>query len=388
MDRESSRERPAANRVLRALPMIVSMIVCAAFGYAFAIFPVWFHALKLHETETLGRVVMISELRWRPIDAYLPDSGVNGDALDDFAWVTPLTMTPFVSVGPAPGTWTNAHIDSHQFRGSRQLVSPKPPGVTRIFLTGASVAFGSGAPSDERTIGGYLQRFLDRQSGAAGRRYEVFTFATPAWSSTHERIAIENRIADLEPDLVVSLTGAADSVYTAWGGNVLWARTRTDNYYWFLVNSALKRAGFDYMTEVADVAPASLTPEVFASRLKKNFDLAAFALSGVDARLHVFFQPNAATTGKRLSRSERNISNRVKYAPGGAQQIDYHKACRDALRAAFRTEVLPANVAFTDLTEVFDEVPESDTVFLDAFHLGDRGNSIVGEAIGRSVLRR
>ena len=41
--------------------MIVSMLVCAAFGYALGIFPVWFHALKLHETETLGRVVMISE---------------------------------------------------------------------------------------------------------------------------------------------------------------------------------------------------------------------------------------------------------------------------------------------------------------------------------------
>ena len=76
----------------------------------------------------------------------------------------------------------------------------------------------------------------------------------------------------------------------------------------------------------------------------------------------------------------------MKHAPGGAQQIDYHKACRDALRAAFRTKALPANVAFTDLTDVFDEVPESDTVFLDAFHLGDRGNSIVGEAIGRSLF--
>ena len=63
MDRESSREKRAANRVLRALPMIVSMLVCAAFGYALGIFPVWFHALKLHETETLGRVVMISSAR-------------------------------------------------------------------------------------------------------------------------------------------------------------------------------------------------------------------------------------------------------------------------------------------------------------------------------------
>ena len=308
MDGERSGEKRPVSRVLRALPATVLMLACAAAGYAFAMLPIWYQAHRLHETETLGRVVKLAELRSKPLDAYLPDGGIDGAALDDFAWVTPLTMTPFVGVGPAPGTWNNAHIDSHQFRGSRRLATPKPPGVTRIFLSGASVAFGSGAPSDERTIGGYLQRFLDRRGAETGRRYEVFTFATAAWSSTHERIAIENRISEMEPDLVVSLTGAGDLIFAEWGSNVLWARSRTDQYYWFIVNVALKRVGLDYMTDVADVVPKSLTPEVFASRMKKNFDLAALALSGVNARLHVFFQPSAVTTRKHLGKSERRIS--------------------------------------------------------------------------------
>ena len=386
MDGERSGERRTASRLLRSVPATLLTLGCAALGYTFAILPIWYQAHKLHETETLGRVVKLAELRSKPLDAYLPDGGIDGAALDDFAWVTPLAMTPFVAVGPAPGKWNNAHIDVHQFRGGRPLTTPKPPGVTRIFLTGASVAFGSGAPSDERTIGGFLQKLLDRSGAHTGRRYEVFTFATAAWSSTHERIAIENRISELEPDLVVSLTGAGDLIFAEWGSNVLWARSRTDQYYWFLVNVALKRAGFDYMTDVADVVPQALSPDVFAARLKKNFDLAAFALSESNARLHVFFQPSVVTTRKPFSRSERRISGGLKFAPGGGLRIDYHTACREKLREAFRTEALPANVSFTDLTEVFDDVPAGETVFLDAFHVGDRGNSIIAEAIAKTLL--
>jgi hypothetical protein len=72
-------------------------------------------------------------------------------------------MTPFVGYAPAPGQQHNAHINSFQFRDQREPAMPKPSGVTRIFLTGASVAFGAGAPDDQRTIGGYLQSLLDRR---------------------------------------------------------------------------------------------------------------------------------------------------------------------------------------------------------------------------------
>jgi len=122
--------------------------------------------------------------------------------------------------------------------------------------------------------------------------------------------------------------------------------------------------------------------------LKKNFDLAALALSEVDARLHVFFQPSVVTTRKHLGKSERRISKGLTYAPGGGLRIDFHTACRDQLHAAFRKETLPANVSFTDLTEVFERGSRKRDVFLDAFHMGDRGNSIIAEAIGRALESR
>jgi len=78
-------------------------------------------------------------------------------------------MTPFVGYGPAPGRQRNAFISPNQFRGRRELTTPKPPGVIRVFVTGGSVAFGSGAPGDERTIGAYLQSALDR---VGARKYE------------------------------------------------------------------------------------------------------------------------------------------------------------------------------------------------------------------------
>jgi len=371
--------------MLRGVVPSLLTIGAGLLAYAIAIAPIRTQAKKLHETETLGSVVRLAELRAKPLDAYLPDSGVDPRMFDRIAWVTPLVMTPFVGVGPAPGQWYNAYIDSHQFRTKRELVTPKPPGVTRIFLIGASVAFGSGAPSDERTIGAYLQRGLDRRGAQTGERYEVFTFATAAWSTTHERIAVENRISEMEPDLVISVTGVGDLLFGEWGHNVLWARSRTDQYYPLIVNVAMMRVGLDPMADVEDVALKPVPPEVVAARLRKNFDLAALALSMSRARLHVFLQPNIVTTRKALSKSEEKISARITYAPFGGLRRDYYGGCRTQIDAIFRQDDVPANVAYTDLSEVFDGVAQQDTVFLDSFHFGDRGNAIIADAIEKAL---
>jgi hypothetical protein len=385
MPRQTSAARRGAGIVLRAIVPSLLTIGAGMLGYAIAIRPIRAQANKLHETETLGSVIRLAELRSKPFDAYYPDSGVEPGVFDDIAWVTPLVITPFVGVGPAPGNWYNAHIDSHQFRGQRELTSPKLPGVTRIFLTGASVAFSSGAPSDERTIGAYLQRLLDQRGAQTGRRYEVFTFATAAWSSTHERIAVENRISEMQPDLVISITGVGDLLFGEWGHNVLWARSRTDQYYPMLVNVALMRVGLEPMADVGDVAPKPVAPEAVAARLKKNFDLAAVALAMSHARLHVFLQPNIVTTRKPLSKSEAKISARITFAPFGGRRLDYYGGCRTRIGAAFRKDLLPANVSYSDLSEVFDSVPQDETVFLDSFHFGDRGNSIIAAAIDKML---
>ena len=254
----SSWGRRLAGLALRVLIPAVITAIAAGLGYAFAVYPIWYHVDQVRKTETLGGLISVVEARKQFLGAYLDDSRVDATAFDDIAWAVKTVMTPFVGYAPAPGQQHNAHINSFQFRDQREPAMPKPPGVTRIFLTGASVAFSAGAPDDQRTIGGYLQSLLDRRG--TGQHYEVFTFAAPAWSSTHERIAIENRLSDLQPDLVVELTGIADALYGERGHNVLWARALTDQYYWELVNIALRRAGFAAMTDVQDASPSACRP--------------------------------------------------------------------------------------------------------------------------------
>ena len=78
--------------------------------------------------------------------------------------------------------------------------------------------------------GSHLADFL------LNKNYEVFTMATPAWASTHERIMIENRLSDLEPDLVVSLSGNNDVHWGAKNRNVLWFRAYHDEFYFDLLD--------------------------------------------------------------------------------------------------------------------------------------------------------
>lgn len=375
----------APARRSRAIRIAVAILIpgvltamAAVLGYAFAVYPIWHHVDQVRRTETLGGFIPVDKLRQSAIAAYQPDSGITVQAFDTVAWAVRTTMTPFVGYGAAPGESHNAFINSEQLRGRRPLVMPKPPGVTRVILVGASVAFSAGAPSDDRTIGAYLQRLLDTRASDDSHRYEVFTFATPAWSSTHERIAIENRVSEWQPDLVVSLTGVADAVYGEHGHNVLWARALTDQYYWDIVNIALQRSGFSPMVDVQDASSTPVAPELVAERLRKNVLLAGYALSMSGARYHVFLQPGITTTGKRLSPRERQM----RFTKSGYfRDAHYFETVYARIDERLRGEALPPNTAYTNLRAVFDALDDHVDVFVDAFHFGDRGNEIIARAI-------
>lgn len=374
--------RRLAGLALRVLIPLVITALAAGLGYAFAVYPIWYHVDQVRKTETLGGLVSIVDARKQFLGAFFDDSGVDPKAFDEIAWAVKTVMTPFVGYAPAPGQQHNAYINPFQFRTRGEPAMPKPPGVTRIFLTGASVAFSAGAPDDQRTIGGYLQSLLDRRDTGSGHRYEVFTFAAPAWSSTHERIAIENRLSDLQPDLVVELTGIGDALYGERGHNVLWARAVTDQYYWDLVNIALRRAGFAPMADVQDASSERVPPELVAARLQKNVRLASGALSLVNARLHVFLQPALVTTDKALTLHEKGL----RFSKSGYfTDPEYYKDCYQRIAALLGNGGVPANAAFTNLAGLFDQVPATQDIFLDGCHFADRGSFLIAQAIAETV---
>jgi hypothetical protein len=125
-------------------------------------------------------------------------------------------------------------------------------------------------------------------------------------------------------------------------------------------------------------------PEIVASRLRRNVDLAGFALSMRNARLLVFLEPNIVTTRKPLSAWERTLRTIETTAPVGGRQ-EYYPRCLAAIEALFRGREFRSNVTYTDLTGIFDAFTAERSVFADGFHFGDRGNSILADAIGNAL---
>ena len=296
------------------------------------------------------------------------------EAMEGFTWAVPNVPTPFVGTGPRPGTRGNATINRRQFRSTRELPVRKQAGVARIFITGGSVAFGSGAPSQDRTIGGYLEAELNR--GVIKPRYRVFTLANPAWASTHERILIENRLSEWQPDLVISFSGLNDVHWGQMGRDVMWFRTYHDHLFWSLNDSALRLLGRGGLVDVQETGVRPVEPPLVAARLAKNVQLATVALSMRDSPYLFVLQPSLYTTGKELSPRESARLNRQSqaYFQHASQEI------RDRVGSLREKGLL-----FLDLTPVFDEVEQD--VFLDNVHPGDRGNELIARRLAETVRR-
>lgn len=367
--------------------LVPSVILCllVALGYGVGVYTVAGRFERtiqwVEQGETLAGVLAVTPLndeqRNNYKDAY---SNPTVDART-ISWSVPNQPTPFVGTAPSPGAHHNAQINSWQMRNTQELQMPKPAGVYRIFLTGGSTAFGSGAPTQEQTIGSLLNELLvTKLAEKMGLRYEVFTFANPAWASTQERIAIENYLSELDPDLIISLSGNNDVFWGDAGRNVQWFYAGADEYFHALANAGLRTAGRKEFSTLPQAHPVSqpIAPQTVAYRLEKNVKLGAYALGNVGREWVFFLQPTLSVTKKALSSRENAFIPKSK---------DYYIQCYQAI-ASKLTSLKQQNFSFVDLSGVFDGLGAKDEIFIDQFHFGDKGNAIIAGAIFSALTPR
>lgn len=342
----------------------------------------------ISEGSVLGMLLRTEESRRDAALAYV-DPGEAMARFDSMSWAPPNVPTPFVGCAPRPGEHGNATINSMQFRHVGEIAVPKPAGAIRIFLTGGSTAYGSGAPDQERTISAYLERLLADRIGASATstRVEVVNAANPGWSTTQERILVENRLAELEPDLVISLSGNNDVHWGERRANVLWFRSYEDDMFRDVLDAALALRGEPVLPENAPPEAEIVAPEIVAARLARNVELAVHALALRGARYVFALQPTLATTRKPLTPRERTMLASAEDRLAGHR--DYFGRCYAridaelrALRETFREPELGA-FRYVDLTGAFDEV--TDEIFVDSYHFGDRGNERVARALAAAI---
>jgi len=328
----------------------------------------------MQQGETLAGALAASDLNAAQRNHYTSAYHQTEVDAHNISWSVPNQPTPFVGSAAVPGAHHNAHINAWQMRNRAAVRIPKPHGVFRIFLTGGSTAYGSGAPTQEYTIGSLLQAQLN--AGLAQKNnveYEVFNFANPAWASTQERIAIENYLSELQPDIIISLSGNNDVFWGDAGRNVLWFFSFADEYFKRLANTGLVMAGQQALPELpATIATTErIAPDLVAYRMEKNARLGAQALQPSGVPWVFFLQPTLSVTQKALTARENDFLT---------DSREYYRQCYQAM--VEKLSVLKQeNFHFVDISGVFDAYSREEELFLDQFHFGDKGNAVIADAM-------
>jgi len=268
-----------------------------------------------------------------------------------------------------------------QFRYAREIEVPKPNDVCRIFLTGASTAFGAGASSNDTTIGGYLEAYLNEAVPLRDVRCEVITAAASGWSSTHERILIENRLVELEPDIVISFSGHNDVFWSAVGRNSLWFRGFQDDYFLVLLNSALAANSAEEFPSQDPGVGTPAGPAKAAERLARNVECGHYVLRKIGADYLFALQPVLGLSQKARTRREQQIAEVARSHVWFIQMQDFYQEFRRSLRSLEQP-----GLHFSDGTSIFDTCGDDIEIFFDTVHFGDRGNDLIAQYLRGEVL--
>ena len=216
-------------------------------------------------------------------------------------------------------------INSLGFRGN-EFTEDKPENTFRIFLLGGSQMFGTGATSDNTTIPGYIETFLNEEDKSFS--IEVINSGLKGVNSYKELLLLQNMLLDFSPDLVIIYDGLND------------LRAGNDS-----------KSMYDNWSSMCNLGQ------------NNNFDVI------------VTLQPIAGFGNKSLTDKEFSyVENGKDYDNNSLlDSINQYEMYANSLKELENcTEII-------DLRFVFDD--EIEDIYIDEAHVSDKGNSIVVKAM-------
>ena len=317
--------------------------------------------------------------------------------------------------------------NSQGFRRSEETERRKDSGTFRIFLMGASTAYGTGGLwphlqrdyeviSNEHTIDAFVERMLS-EALPEFDRVEVINAAVPSIWTHHHLIYLNQTILRYDPDLVMFLDGLNDHfwyypehdqfasyVYTEQSHVIMGAPTVRAlirmNGWWLFRKSAFAhvaiRSGRGLVTVLrgrqgephpilVDEALESLQV-VFRNNALKMVERNALLLRREGIPALFMLQPMLVLERENLGRMP-DIEQRLFEFNLESTQPNYEEYARRAtpvVAGMVRETVEPLGGRFLDLTGIFKE--SNGQIFTDYAHLTPEGNQILAALIVREIL--
>jgi lysophospholipase L1-like esterase len=301
------------------------------------------------------------------------------ERLGGIPWMPPYQPAPFLGHVARPYSGNDLQINALGFRDQRTNYLDKPERTIRIFITGGSAAYGMGASSQAHTFSSVLEQILNDQAGkTTGYRYEVVNTGFPAWATTHEKILVQQRLVDLQPDIVLMFSGSNDVVWSLRGRDIRSFYTQVDQNFITLFNEAHKASGHPEWAIDFQQGDQPLECAKMARLTARNVEEVASAAARVNARVIFALQPNVITTAKRLSKFEERVVQ--------SHNKPYWDSCYEALRAEL-SRITAGNYRMIDLSRSFGALDENTEMFIDSYHFADAGHRLIAQDLAEQILR-
>jgi lysophospholipase L1-like esterase len=345
--------------------------------------------------------------------------GYDGEHLEQFIF------DPYKNMHPNPGyaDVRGIHHNRNGFRRSSDVERVKPAGTYRIFLMGASTAYGTGGlwPHIQRDYAVLdnsetIDAYLEKQLGEAfpGQTFEVINAGIPSTWTHHNLIYLNQTVLRYDPDMVLFLDGFndfyfydpthdqfGDYAYTDHSYVIMGRPTVRSlfaaNAWWFFRKSALVHAVSRsarnlkrLFSRPGERAPIELETAVASvEKVFRNNALAMMERSALIARhegvIPVFMlQPLLILERERpgLTDIEKQMLafNVESYLPGYEQFM--HRAV-PRLAAIEDSALADVGGEFIDLTSIFRDTHGQ--IFTDYAHLTPSGNEILASVVTERI---
>jgi hypothetical protein len=344
--------------------------------------------------------------RWRYRRPTRPDPSGNADAyagaewavayFDEFNRAVRVDWKAYVEWWQRPFTGQFVTLDRRGLRPTPGEFAQSPD-VVRIFCFGGSTMMGMGA-RDDATIPAVLAARL----GEIGHRVAVTNFGQLGHNSTQEAISLHQLLKQgVRPDIAVFYDGINEMASAEQSGradalfnesrrhaefNLLHPQRRSDLMLAAAMTAMprtlrrLRRLTGRELRGPLPAADADLSRvdlATLAADVARSY-AANLSLIRLMAREHgftaLFFWQPALTTKRRKSADEERFEGDYTKDLARRRQLyaAVNEACRHHPQIAGRSDAI-------DLSAIFDDL--GDPVYIDAYHLSERGNRIVAEAM-------